>query len=113
MKPYLFLILSVIFSCKEENPDVYKDCAEYQNLKVIDNISQVSGVITFHDSYVINDVELVSEHQIMTTLFPCNLDESFQQEGLNVIFDGYLLESQDNEDIAGQVIILTNIEIKN
>ena len=54
----------------------------------------------------------LSDGQVLRDLFACNLDISFQEDGLQVIVSGLLYETFDTEDICAQSFEITEIEMR-
>lgn len=114
---FSFLTILVLFSACSEEVALEKGLGEcmvgygYQGT-VAEEWNEKSGTIKAPDEYcpvyTIVDVPGLLEAE---DLFPCNLPEEYKQDGLKIIFSGYLFEIPENVDICSYAFQLTKIKI--
>lgn len=106
----LIINLALIYSCSDDDGAPKASCNQEDNRSIVSTVSEVVGTMTEVDicGFVIEPDEPL-EHNPVGLLKPCNLDQTFEVEGMKVVFSGYIFESFETEDICADFFELTEI----
>ncbi|UOY08716.1 hypothetical protein L0P88_09220 [Muricauda sp. SCSIO 64092] len=103
------LLLGLVMGCSEDDNDPELGCFQEEGRRIVGTVDNGSGTIgRCISAYTIAPNMGVSISA--TGLFaPCNLTEEFQEEGINVVFSGFIYESFETEDICADFFEITEI----
>lgn len=115
---YIFFWISistVIVGCSSDD-DLDPQCYQDSEREIIAVFTNVRGEVVGPDSegcpiYALSGGPDV-EGRGVPLLSPCKLPEEMKQDGLDVVFSGYLYETFETEDICAQLFEITHIRIR-
>ena len=102
----LFIITVIFLGCS--NDDIKPGCFQEDNRKILATTRNIEGTISQQclENFIIIPNEKVDNNPV-GSLFPCNLNDNFRVEGIQVVFSGYIYESFDTEDICADFFEIT------
>ena len=113
MKPSLILLIGFLFiACSSSNDLIEYSCYKDENRAIIATYTGAKGTIVGPSSQSCETLFTINEDSDDFTLYfsPCNLDATFEEDGVEVIFSGYLFETFETEDVCAFPFELTKIE---
>ncbi|WP_445733203.1 hypothetical protein [Mariniflexile sp.] len=107
----VFLTITILLSCTSNDESIKPTCYQDENRRVVATFVNVKGkIIGPSDQTCPTIFTLKDESGKYTLAFaPCNLTEAFKEDGLDVIFSGYLFETFDVENVCAYPFELTEI----
>lgn len=108
----IFLTPAILLSCSTNNVPINPTCYQDENRKVIATFVNAKGkIIGLGDEACPTIFTLKEESGTYVLSFaPCNLDEEFKKDELEVIFSGYLFETFEVENVCAFPFELTKIQ---
>ena len=106
-----------ILSCSSDD-DLNPQCYQDSNRQIIAVFTNVQGEVVGPDPtgcptiYTLNGGPEVEGRSPVGLLSPCNFPQEMKQDGLEVVYSGYLFETFETEDICAQFFELTDIRIR-
>lgn len=106
----LFTITAIFSGCS--NDDSKPGCFQEDNRKILATINNIEGTISQQcsENFIIIPNEKVDNNPV-GSFFPCNLNDGFKVEGIQVVFSGYIYESFDTEDICADFFEIIEISL--
>ncbi|WKN45906.1 hypothetical protein [Tunicatimonas pelagia] len=108
-------VLFTAFSCSGD-VEPTSSCFPEENRKIIETVSNITATILGpetqdcpRDFIIEPDSDL--PNNVLGLLSPCNLEESFQTNGLSVQVSGFIYESFETEDICADFFEITEISV--
>ena len=85
----LFVISAIFSACSSD--DIEPDCFQEDNRRILAKIRNIEGTISQQcsESFVMIPNEKVDNNPV-GSFFPCNLNDDFRVEGIQVVFSGYI-----------------------
>ncbi|MEM9001564.1 MAG: hypothetical protein AAGB24_14980 [Bacteroidota bacterium] len=113
--PTKILIWSIIgvlsfFSCADDGP--VPGCFQEENRSIVAFVTNENGTIlapTEACDIFILESENVVENQPLRELFACNISEDLKEDGIAIVFSGYVYETFEDEDICAIPFEITEI----
>ena len=95
----LFIITVNFLGCSSD--DIKPGCFQEDNRKILATVRNLEGTISKRciENFLIIPNEKVDNNPI-GSFFPCNLNDDFRVEGIQIVFSGYIYEFFDTEDIC-------------
>ncbi len=108
----IFLFGITLITCTNTDDAIEFSCYKDENRKVIATFNDVKGTIIGPSINSCQTLFTIKDESNEYTLAygPCNLDEKFKVDGLDVVFSGYLFETFELEDICALPFELTKID---
>lgn len=104
----VFLTITILLSCTSNDAPVNPTCYQDENRKVVATFVNVKGKIIGPSDQTCPTIFTLKDES--GKLFSaCNLNEAFKEDGLDVVFSGYLFETFELEDICAFPFELTKI----
>lgn len=114
--PFVAVLMTVLLlSCSDSDPQ--PGCFQELGLNIEEALMDVSGIIRgpgnvfCSDAFVI-EPDVRNNDRPLGSLFPCNLETMFQEDGADVIFSGYVYQGINDGDQCADFFEITAIRLR-
>ena len=109
---FTIIVVGLLYGCSSDDP--VPGCFQEEGRRIVQTINEATGTIIGSrcdgKTFLIQPDK--EEHKGPLGQFaPCNLTTAFQVDAARVIFNGYVYESFDNEDICADFFEITELRM--
>ncbi|MFD1160858.1 hypothetical protein [Hwangdonia seohaensis] len=110
----VFFVGITLMCCSNSDESINPTCYKDENRKVIATFENAKGKIIGPNSQTCSKLFTLEDKsgKYTLTFSPCNLTEEFKEDGLDVVFSGYLFETFEVENICAPPFELTKIKVE-
>ncbi|MDY7396198.1 hypothetical protein UMM65_13180 [Aureibaculum sp. 2210JD6-5] len=107
-----FLMVAMSMACSNSDDSIEFSCYKGENRKITAIFTNAKGKIIGPGTQGCQALFTIKDdsNKYTLTFSPCNLDDKFKEDGLNIVFSGYLFETFETEDVCAFPFELTKID---
>lgn len=113
---FLLTFTQSLTSCSDDDPQ--PGCFQDEGRSIVATINNANGTIVEPGPGICPNLYTIQPNEgvkgsLTGYLFPCNISEEFNVDGLKIVFSGYVYEIFDTEDVCADFFEITEIQLIN